>query len=471
VLADAISAAVAGWRARATRVILVVVALAGLPAWGSVIWSGLRAGEMSVLLWIYVVVYVAIMGLAFLPFIDHRMRVWGLLILGYANGVASLARLGLAGSGRLYLFALPIFATVLVGRRAGLAAMLLSLATYVVFTAEMGTTAAQPWIEAGLALAVFAITTVVLLGRFNRFQLQTLRREQQARVALEEAQAELEAYSRTLEQKVVERTARLAEAKQVAEAASQRFEQELQFAGRIQASFMASELPEIPSWESAAALVPARETSGDFYDVFPLPRDSYGILIADVVDKGVGAALFMALNWALLHTYARQYPDEPARVLAATNRRILRDTHAGQFVTVFYGTLNAGTGTLLYANAGHPPPCRFRDGKLSALARTGIPLGILEDEQWQQETVRFQPGDVCLLYTDGITEAENRQGEFYGVERLASALRRGAGRPARAIREALLDDVNRFVGSSAPGDDITLLVLKQTGATAQPAGE
>lgn len=467
VLANAISDAVTGWRARAAHLVLIVVALAGLPAWGSVIWNGLRAGEMSPVLWIYLIVYVAITALAFLPGIDHRLRIWGLLILGYANGCASMARLGLTGSGRLYLLALPIFATVLAGRRAGLATMLLSLVTYAFFAAGVGSAAAAPWIEAGIAFAVFVLTTVVLLARFNQFQLQTLGREQQARIDLEGAQAELEAYSRTLEEKVLERTARLAEAKQEAEAANRRFEQELQFAGRIQASFMASELPDIPSWQTAAALVPARETSGDFYDVFPLPGGNYGILIADVVDKGVGAALFMALCWAILHTYARQYPDQPARVLAATNRRILRDTHAGQFVTVFYGILDAQKGTLNYANAGHPPPYQLCDGQMALLARTGIPLGILEDEQWEEKAVRFRPGDLCILYTDGITEAENSQGDFFDFHRLAAVLRIHAGRPAEGIKGAVLDELERFAADSATADDITLLVLKYDNSVKQ----
>lgn len=471
--ADAIQEVLAEWRARAVRIILVVVAFIGLPAWGMVIVNGIRSGETGPLLWVYPIVYLTIVTLAVLPRIDHRLRIWGLLILGYVNGCASMARLGLTGSGRLYLLLVAVFATVLVGTRAGLAMAMLGLATYVFFAAQAGTEVAL-WTEAGIALAVFMLTAVVLVGRFGHFQLRILRRERRARSQLEVARRKLEAYNRTLEEKVQERTARLTEA-------NRRLEQELAFAGRIQASFMASELPEIPAWQCAAALVPARETSGDFFDVFPLSGGSngngratagnaserYGILIADVVDKGVGAALFMALCWALLHTYARRYPDEPARVLAAANRRILRDTHAGQFVTVFYGVLDASAGLLRYANAGHPPPFLLRNGQLTALTRTGMPVGILEGQTWEEKTVQFLPGDLCVLYTDGVTEAQNGRGDFFDAQGLASVLQHSAGHSAEAVKETILREVHRFAGDVAQADDITLLALAHTNSSVQ----
>ena len=459
---DAIQEVLAGWRDRAVRVILGVVVVIGLPAWGAVVMNGIRSGEMGPLLWVYPIVYLTIVALALLPRIDHRVRIWGLLILAYVNGCASMARLGLLGSGRLYLLLVPVFAAVLVGGRAGLATAMLSLATYVFFAAQADSGVVL-WNEAGVALAAFMLTTVLLVARFGHFQLRILRRERRARSQLEVARRELEAYSRTLEEKVQERTARLTEA-------NRRLEQELAFAGRIQASFMASELPEIPAWQCAAALVPARETSGDFFDLFPLPNgDSgnghgdrsgrYGVLIADVVDKGVGAALFMALCWALLHTYARRYPDEPARVLAAVNRRILRDTHAGQFVTVFYGVLDTEVGAFRYANAGHPPPYHLRQGVLSPLARTGMPLGILEEEQWEERTLHFDPGDLCLFYTDGVTEAQDRHGDFFDARRLARVFQLNAGGSAQEVKQAVLDEVARFTGEVPQADDMTLLAL------------
>jgi sigma-B regulation protein RsbU (phosphoserine phosphatase) len=119
---------------------------------------------------------------------------------------------------------------------------------------------------------------------------------------------------------------------------------------------------------------------------------------------------------------------------------------------------------LYYANAGHPPPYRFRDGQLQALLRTGIPLGILQEETWGQETARTKEDDLLLLYTDGVTEAQNERGDFFDAQRLANVLRRHAGRPAPEIREALLQALARFTGDIAQADDITLLVLAREAA-------
>ncbi|HEX6387214.1 MAG TPA: PP2C family protein-serine/threonine phosphatase [Anaerolineae bacterium] len=499
---DEIMATFRAWRARALQVILVVVALAGLPAWGSVILNAVRNSEYTPLVVIYLVVYLSILTLAVLPRVDDRLRAWVLLGLGYANACASFARLGLVGSGRLYLLATPIFATVLVGARAGVVTTVVSLLIYGIFAAlaYQGRLAAWitvmvnplslgQWTEAGVALIVFLLSSVVLVERFRHFQMETLLKEHRARVKLEattkaleaeeealaQANARLEEYSSTLEEKVEERTAELALAKQKAEAANRRFQQELAFAGRIQASFMSAAPPQIPGWQLAASLIPARETSGDFYDVFPLADGLYGILVADVVDKGVGAALFMSLCWALLHTYALEYPAQPELVLDSVNRRILMDTHADQFVTVFYGVLNPATGTLVYCNAGHLPPYCFpirEDGQVQALSITGIPPGILLDQQWTRNVVQFEPGDVFVLYTDGVTEAQNAQGEFFGRERMIDVVRMNMGCSAEEIQEEMLDEIQRFAGDVPQADDITLVVLvhrrrdKGTGAEA-----
>ena len=165
-----------------------------------------------------------------------------------------------------------------------------------------------------------------------------------------------------------------------------------------------------------AMLEPARETSGDFYDVILLPSGRLGIIIADVADKGMGAALYMALSRTLIRTYAVEYDTQPELALSAANRRILADTGAGLFVTVFYGVLDPLSGELTYSNAGHNPPYLLsaRDGlAVQELDRTGVPLGILDGGTWQQGTAHINPGDVLLLYTDGITEAQNGEQSFF----------------------------------------------------------
>ena len=244
--------------------------------------------------------------------------------------------------------------------------------------------------------------------------------------------------------------------------ANEKMERELALAGEVQASFLPSELPSIPGWQLAVTLKPSRETSGDFYDFNLLPNGRLGILVADVVDKGAGAALFMALSWTLIRTYAAEYPTQPELVLSAVNHRILADTHADQFVTVFYGILDPATGTLVYCNAGHCPPYLISaqdSSAVQALRKTGMALGVTEDVTWEQEVVQLVPGDVLVLYTDGVTEARNVQGAFFGEERLLGSLQANLGRPAQDIRDVVLMDVDEFVGDALQFDDIALAVV------------
>ena len=135
---------------------------------------------------------------------------------------------------------------------------------------------------------------------------------------------------------------------------------ELSLAGEVQASFLPQTLPKIDGWQLAVALESSRETSGDFYDINLLPNGCLGLLVADVVDKGAGAALFMALSWTLFRNFVSEFPEEPETVLSIINKRILEDTSAKQFVTAFYGILNPDSGSLVYCNAGHCPPFLFK---------------------------------------------------------------------------------------------------------------
>ena len=237
---------------------------------------------------------------------------------------------------------------------------------------------------------------------------------------------------------------------------------ELALAGQIRSDFLPDTLPDVPGWQLAAMLEPARETSGDFYDVIPLPSGRLGVLIADVADKGMGAALFMALSRTLLWTYAVEYNTQPELVLSAANRRILADTRAGLFVTVFYGVLDPTSRELMYANAGHNPPYLLsaRDGNMiQELDRTGVPLGIIDGGKWQQRVVRIAPGDVLLLYTDGITEAQNAQEAFFDEDRLREVVRANQGRSAPDIQDSVIAQVSAFVGDAPQYDDITLMVI------------
>jgi len=240
-----------------------------------------------------------------------------------------------------------------------------------------------------------------------------------------------------------------------------RMEQELALAGQIQASFLPDTLPEIPGWQIAATLKPARQTAGDFYDVIPLPNGRFGIVIADVADKGMGAALYMALSRTLLRTYALEYHSRPDFAMKVTNRRILMDTDVTMFVTLFYGILDPRSGQLTYCNAGHNPPyvVRTQSGReLQALTKTGMAVGAMPGVSWEQRAVQLGRGDVLALYTDGITDAQNEEGAFFGQERLRALVEAHAGRPAHEVQDALLSAVDTFTGEASQFDDITLMI-------------
>ncbi|MGD8243957.1 MAG: PP2C family protein-serine/threonine phosphatase [Anaerolineae bacterium] len=242
----------------------------------------------------------------------------------------------------------------------------------------------------------------------------------------------------------------------------QKVGQELALAGEIQSSFLPEVVPKVPGWQLAAALEPARDTAGDFYDFIPLPDGQLGLLVADVADKGMGAALYMALSRTLIRTYAAEYRAQPDLVLDAVNSRILLDTRASLFVTVFYGILDPTEGTLTYCNAGHNPPYLLRAGdrdSIQGLDRTGMPLGVYADVTWERRAVPLAPGEVLVLYTDGITEAQNGQEVFFGKERLLEIAKANVGRSAWEMQDVLLAAVHEFVGEAPQFDDITLMVL------------
>jgi sigma-B regulation protein RsbU (phosphoserine phosphatase) len=238
--------------------------------------------------------------------------------------------------------------------------------------------------------------------------------------------------------------------------------QELTLAGRVQASLLPDRPPEIPGWQIAATWKPARETSGDFYDFVSLPNGRVGIVVADVVDKGMGAALLMALSRTLIRTYATEFPNHPEHLLQVTNQRILTDIDAGLFVTLFYGVLDPSTGNLTYSNAGHPHPYLITPGEtpsITALSGSGMPLGVSEEAEWQPGSVNISPGAMLLMYTDGVLEAQNQRGEFLGEEGIKGIIQSQMGQSAQAVQDALLSGVKAFTGPEPQVDDITLMVL------------
>jgi sigma-B regulation protein RsbU (phosphoserine phosphatase) len=248
------------------------------------------------------------------------------------------------------------------------------------------------------------------------------------------------------------------------ERSNRRMTQELALAGEVQATFMPEQMPEIDGWQFSVKLKPARQMSGDFFDMFTLPDDRLAILVADVVDKGVGAALFMSLSYALFRTFAQQHPGEPEKVFEAMNNHILHDTNANQFVTVFYGILDTDSGVMIYSNAGHPPPLIAAEGygrMARWLANTGVPLGIMAESSWQRREVLIAPQDVLFLYTDGVIEAEADPDSPFGMDRLLNSAKPTLSKTAAAIKDGVIADIRRFVGDRPLVDDLILLVIKR----------
>jgi hypothetical protein len=242
--------------------------------------------------------------------------------------------------------------------------------------------------------------------------------------------------------------------------------QELALAGRMQASLMPETLPDTPGWQLTATWMPARETSGDFYDFIEFDDGRIGVILADVTDKGMGAALYMAMSRTLLRTYAEEHPDRPGLVMRAANQRMLADTHGGLFTTLFYGLLDTQTGVLTYCNAGHPPPYRFaaiQDQKPEALHRTGMPIGVSPEATWAEGEILLTPGDMLMLYTDGVVETHSPDNEMFGDNRMLEIAASLKHRSVRHVQDALISEVRAFTGSEQQFDDLTLVLIKRDG--------
>jgi serine phosphatase RsbU (regulator of sigma subunit) len=242
----------------------------------------------------------------------------------------------------------------------------------------------------------------------------------------------------------------------------ERIAEELRLAGEIQSSLIPFEIPRIPGWQLAVTLKPAEETSGDFFDIIPFSDGRLGLIIADVVDKGVGAALYMALSRTLLRTYAIEADPDPEVVFFATNARMLADTSSRRFVTAFYGVLDPGTGMLTFSNAGHHPPFLMRPREpviIQELVRTGIPIGLREDVTWTKGEVQLHAGDRLILYTDGIPDSRDSAGDHFTVQPVLETAKQNLGLSAEALQSKILERIVDFVGDAPQSDDITLMVL------------
>ncbi len=292
----------------------------------------------------------------------------------------------------------------------------------------------------------------------------------------------------------------LQEKNEEVQAYSQALRKELQVGRQIQADFLPENLPQLAGWELAARFQPARDVAGDFYDAFELPGHQIGLVIADVCDKGVGAALFMSLTRSLIRVLAYQAynrsqnlgpnatsylmqlpgatPDQPPLLLSAYTYEILdavrltndyiatNHSRANMFATLFFGVLDPTTGTVSYVNGGHDAPLHISPGgSKGRLTLTGPAVGMIPDVTYKLRQIHMEPGDILLTYTDGVPEARGPGGVFFTEKRLL-ALADEVSRQDSAQAATLLDrieaEVKYHVAGVDPSDDITMLAVRRS---------
>ena len=253
-------------------------------------------------------------------------------------------------------------------------------------------------------------------------------------------------------------------------------ERELEIGREIQAGFLPEVLPLVEGWEIAASLMSAREVAGDFYDAFELPDGNIGLVIADVCDKGVGAALFMTLFRSLIRMTANQENFEHTenahgsrsaaerlqRAMLLTNNYIA-ETHqdSGMFATLFFGILDPRVGQLIYVNGGHEPPLIVQAGNVrQSLCKTGPAVGAILDGHFGVQVVQLNRGEVLFAFTDGAPEAKDPHGEFFGREQLLTILRQ-CDSSAHELVKTIEAELRQYIDGATQFDDITLLAVRR----------
>ena len=238
---------------------------------------------------------------------------------------------------------------------------------------------------------------------------------------------------------------------------------ELDVASKMQQSILPTSFPETPEFEVYGNMVPARNVGGDFFDLIPMENGRLGLSVADVSDKGVPAALFMMSSRTLLKGSAIGM-GAPGGVLTEVNDLLNENNETMMFVTLVYALYDPESGTLTYANGGHCNPLVVHpDGSSVELALTGgVALGVMPGLDYREDHTTLNPGDTMILYTDGVSEAMNAEGEEFGVERLQQLFANQPPTSARMATEAIFQAVSDFAGGTPQSDDVTCLVLRRT---------
>ena len=242
----------------------------------------------------------------------------------------------------------------------------------------------------------------------------------------------------------------------------ERLERELTIARQIQESILPDSLPQLEGFDIAAISIPAREVGGDYFDYIPINRHRFGLVIGDACDKGIPAALFINLTNALVHIEAKRNPS-PEATLQLVNQHLIEMSHSGMFVTLLYGILDI-SGRFDYCRAGHPQPMVLDDKQqlVETTSRTGMPLGIVNEIELDAQTVFIPPGGLMVIYSDGLSEAMDKDENQFGFEHIASELPAIGQMPAKEICAGLWKCVQNFMGDQPQSDDFTVIVIKRT---------
>jgi sigma-B regulation protein RsbU (phosphoserine phosphatase) len=240
---------------------------------------------------------------------------------------------------------------------------------------------------------------------------------------------------------------------------AERNERQLRYAGEVQRRMIPAAPPNWPGASFGCIYKPCREVGGDFYDFIELPGKNLGIAIADVIGKGVPAALIMASLRSALRVYTYHIYDVE-RIMSQVNDHMCRETHSNEFATVFYGVLMPGARRFTYCNAGHEPPLLVRNGQVQSLETGGMAIGVAKGQTFDKGILELQPNDVLLMHTDGVVESMNFAEEEYGRQRLCESCRKYAHLDPAQIVKNILWDVRRFIGLSDLADDMTMVAIK-----------
>ncbi len=242
----------------------------------------------------------------------------------------------------------------------------------------------------------------------------------------------------------------------------ERIEKEIEIAASIQRRLLPKEIPALPGYEIDAVARPSRQVGGDYFDIIRLSDSAFALVVADVSGKGVPAALLVSTLHASLHAYIEGTVRLP-ELVKKLNGVVYRNTEPERYITFFIGVLNLAEGRFTYVNAGHNFPFVFSPLKktIGPLKAGGLPLGMFDFAEFQEETIQLSPAEGMVLYTDGVTEAMDRTFSEYGEDRLRKQILEAASGSVNFLKERILTDIEKFVAGEPQSDDLTFVVLKR----------